>query len=154
MSVVQALRFPVHVRWRGGRISGATALDKPYLEIATPPEFPGGVEGVWSPEELLVSAVASCYALTLAAIADRLGIPLVTLDAGATGHVSRREDGRYGFVAIEVDVSIETTPGSEQAAVRAAHSAETRCIVTMALDVPVRVRAVAHAATPSQIAAV
>jgi organic hydroperoxide reductase OsmC/OhrA len=120
-------------------MTGASAPDKPKLDIATPPEFVGGVEGVWSPEELLVSAVASCYSLTFAAIAERLQIPLLSMEISGTGHVSRRDDGRYGFVAIELDVEVETPEASRDPALRAARTAEHRCIVSLALDIPVHV---------------
>ena len=148
MSVVKALRFPTSVTWRGGRVTEASAPHKPDLELATPPEYQSGVSGVWSPEELLVSAVGSCYALTLVAIAERLQIPLLAIDVSGTGHVSRRDDGRYGFVAIELDVELATDPAHRDAAVRAARTAEQRCLVSMALDVPVHVALESRVAEP------
>ncbi len=30
------------------------------IEVATPPEFPKGIEGIWSPEHLFVAAVSGC----------------------------------------------------------------------------------------------
>lgn len=30
------------------------------IEVATPPEFPKGVAGIWSPEHLFTAAVCSC----------------------------------------------------------------------------------------------
>jgi peroxiredoxin-like protein len=139
MSIVKDFRFPVSVRWVEGRRTIASAVDKDELEIATPPEFRDGVPGVWSPEELLVSAAASCYAVTLAAVLERRGIPAHSLSVSAAGHVTRRDDGRFGFVAIELDLRLETDDDRIEAAVRAAEGAKDACIVTMALDVPVRV---------------
>ena len=139
MSIVKALRFPVTVRWEGGRLTSATAGDKEELEIATPPEFPGGIEGVWSPEELLVAATASCYAVTMAAIAERREILLSDFRVSGTGHLSKRDDGRFGFVAIELDVEIETNAATVRAAESAARRAQDVCLVSLALDVPVHV---------------
>src|SRR5919198_6646339 len=79
-TTTKTYRFPVGVHWQGGRLTRASAFDKPDLRIATPPQFRRGVPGVWSPEELLVAAVASCFALTLAAVAERMEVPLLALD--------------------------------------------------------------------------
>src|SRR2546425_2482416 len=111
MSIVKALRFPVDAQWRGARSVLVSAATNPDLDVTPPPEL-RGVEGRWSPEQLLVGATASCFAITLAAVAERLELPLGMLDVSGTGHVSRRGDGRFGFVAIDLDVVLETTPGA------------------------------------------
>ena len=147
MSIVKSFRFPVSVHWRGGHVTRSSAPGKPDLDVATPPEFRGGVEGIWSPEELLVAATASCYAVTLAAIAERRDVPLRALDVRAVGHVEKRADGRFGFVAIELEVELDTDEESRQAAVEAARRAEELCIVAMALYLPVHVRLAVPAST-------
>jgi len=148
MSTVKALRFPVSVEWRGGRLTAASTRSKPEIEVATPPEFRGGAEGLWAPEELLVTATATCYALTLAAIAEKREIPLHSLNVSGTGHLSVRDDNRFGFVAIELDVEIETSAASSRAADSAARHANDICIVSLALDIPVHVGVVVR--TPGE----
>jgi organic hydroperoxide reductase OsmC/OhrA len=137
--MVEEMEFPMSVRWRGGRLAHADARGKESLELATPPEFRGGLTGYWSPEELLVAATASCYALTLAAVADQSDTPLIDATVNATGYMNRAEDGRFGFTAIEIDAVLETVPGGEDAVARAAAAAEDRCLVGRTLDVPVDV---------------
>jgi organic hydroperoxide reductase OsmC/OhrA len=139
MTVMKEMQFPVSIRWRGGRLARADVRDKESLEVATPPAFRGGLAGHWSPEDLLVVSAASCYALTLAAVAERRQVPLLDASISATGHMSRRDDGRFGFTVIEIDAVLETLAGSEEALTRAAAAAEERCLVTQALDVPVHV---------------
>lgn len=138
MSVVKDFRFPVTVDVVEGRLTLASVPGKSDLEVATPPEFAGGIPGVWSPEDLLVAAAASCYAVTLVAVAERADIPVRMLSVSGAGHVTRRDDGKFGFVAIELDVRFETDPETAEAAGRAAAKAKDVCIVTMALDVPIR----------------
>lgn len=62
--------YEVNVKWKGGRLG---LIDSPVLdetvEVATPPQFPGGVPGIWSPEHLFVAAVSSCFMTTFTAIA-------------------------------------------------------------------------------------
>ena len=138
MSMFKEMQFPVSVRWRGGGLTFAEAQGE-RIEVATPPDFRGGLAGYWSPEDLLVVATATCFALTLAAVADRRGASLVDATITATGHMSRRDDGRFGFTVIELDALLETVDGGEEAVRKAAEVAEKACIVTQALDVPVHV---------------
>jgi peroxiredoxin-like protein len=139
MATARAHRYPVEVQWQGGRLTRASSPGKAELEVATPPEFKGGISGVWSPEDLLVASAASCYAVTLVAVAERRGIRLYKLEVDATGHVALRDNGHFGFVAIELHVALETNPGSTGAAEQAARVAEHGCLVRMALDTPVHV---------------
>ena len=140
MSMVKALRFPVTIRQKHGRLTRAASADKPELEIATPPEFHGGIKGVWTPEDLLVTSAASCYAVTLVAVAERRGIPIHDLRVHGTGHVSKRDDRRFGFVVIELTAELETDAELVEAANVAARHAESSCLIAQALDVPVHVR--------------
>jgi organic hydroperoxide reductase OsmC/OhrA len=139
MSVMKEMQFPVSVRWLGGRLAHAESRDKRPLELATPAEFRGGLTGYWSPEDLLVAAACSCFMLTLAAVAERREAPLLDATVTATGHMSRRDDGRFGFTVIEVDALLETIPGGEEAVRTAASIAEDSCLVSQALDIPVHV---------------
>ena len=139
MTVMKEMQFPVSVRWRGGRLARADGRDKVSLEVATPPEFKGGLSGYWSPEEMLVASAASCFVLTMAAVCERREAPLIDATVTGTGHMSRRDDGRFGFTVIELDAALETIAGGEAAVRAAAAVAEERCLVTRALEVPVHV---------------
>lgn len=79
MATVKAHRFPVSIQWKEGRLTQASAPGKPALKVATPPEFKGGIPGVWSPEDLLVAATAACYAVTLLAVSERKRVRLLEL---------------------------------------------------------------------------
>lgn len=137
MSTVKAHRFPVSIEWQERRLTTATSPGKPKVQVATPPEFKGGMAGVWSPEDLLVAATASCYAVTLLAVAERKRIELLDLKVDGTGHVALHEDGRFGFVAIELTTHIEVPADQLEAAERAARYAKDVCLVSRALDTPV-----------------
>jgi organic hydroperoxide reductase OsmC/OhrA len=141
MSITKDFRYKVAVDWEGDRITNVSSPDKPELTVATPPEFKNGVAGVWSPEDLLVAAVASCYSVTLVAVAERRELPLRSLHVSGTGHLTARDDGRFGFVAIELTAAIRTDEQVIDAMERAAKHAARACIVSMALDVPVHVDA-------------
>jgi hypothetical protein len=131
MSIVKAFRYPVSVGWRRGRMTRASAAGKTDLDLATPPEFRGGVPGAH--RSLRSPTGSRC--------------PSLTLQVDGLGHVEKRRDGRYAFVAIELTVEIETDDESLEAARAVVRQAEERCIVTLALDVPVHVRLVLPSAT-------
>jgi organic hydroperoxide reductase OsmC/OhrA len=137
MSITKDFRYKVGVAWEGDRITSVTSTGKPELTVATPPEFKNGVPGVWSPEDLLVASVASCFTVTMVAVAERRDLPMYGIDVTGTGHVTMRDDGRFGFVAIELTALIQTAEPSVDAMTRAAKYAERACLVSMALDVPV-----------------
>jgi len=127
------------VRWLEGKLTVASVPGKEPLEVATPPEFQGGVEGVWSPEDLFVGAVATCYTVTLISATRRRGVPVRSLEVRSFGDLSRRPDERFGFVGVQLAVELATDPGYEAEARAAALDAESSCLVVASLDTPVRV---------------
>jgi organic hydroperoxide reductase OsmC/OhrA len=129
--------FPLTVRWIAGRRTVTSVHGKRDLEVATPPEFKGGVKGVWSPEDLLVASVGSCFAVTLLAVAERRGVPVRGLEVGSSGHVTQRQDGHFGFTELVLHVVLDTKPGFEAEAAEAADAAERGCLVASSLDFPV-----------------
>ena len=142
-------RFPVAVGWDGGRRVTARVEGKDPLPIATPPEFRGTDPGLWSPEDAFVAAAASCLAVTIAALAEREQLPLRDLSVGAEGIVGRRDDGRFGFIAIQQTVVLETDAGHEHAARALVAKAEDGCLVTVSLDLPVETTLEVHAPAPA-----
>jgi organic hydroperoxide reductase OsmC/OhrA len=151
MNTVKAHRFPVSIQWWEGRLTQASAPGKPPLEVATPPEFKGGLTGVWSPEDLLVTATATSYAVTLLAVAEAKRLTLLDLQVDGIGHVERRKDGRYGFVAIELVANVEVEPADVEAAEKAARHAKEACLVALALDAPVHLELHVEAREPALV---
>jgi len=130
-------RFPVHVAWDGGRRTTAHVDGKQAIRIATPPEFRGTDPDMWSPEDAFVAGAGSCLAVTIAALAEHDSLPIHALDVHAEGVVGRRTDGRFGFVGIEQQVTLETDAGREVDARELVEKAESGCLVAVSLDVPV-----------------
>jgi len=127
---VEAMPLP----WHRVRLA---ADDKPPLDAAVPAEFRGGTPGLWSPEDLLVAAVASSYELTLESVARARSLEFRSVHVSGAGHVARRVEGRLGFVAIELFVHLVVDSGAEHDAEQAARDAHRACLVSHALDVPV-----------------
>lgn len=130
--------FPVAVEWEGRRRVRAGIQRKAALAVATPLEFHREADpGVWSPEDLLTAAAASCLAVTIAGAAEREELPLEALSVDATGVVGRRDDGRFGFTRIEQRVRVAVPVGDEERARQLVERAESTCLVAVSLDVEV-----------------
>lgn len=142
MTHARRFEFPVEVEWEGGSLTVASVAGKHDLDVATPPEFGGEAPETWSPEDLQVAAVASCFAVTLAAIVRHRGIPLMAMRVAGSGHLGPRDGKRLGFTSIELDVTAEADSAEAVGGLgRAIERAERGCLVSNALDVPVNVRA-------------
>jgi organic hydroperoxide reductase OsmC/OhrA len=138
VTVVKDYQFSTAVRWqeRGGPIV-ATAPGRPLLRVAVPVELRGREAALWSPEELLVTAVASSFAVTLDAVAAHRGLELKALEVEGLGHVESGREGHLRFVAIELKARIEAAEAALAPLEEAARTAEELSIVHRALDTPV-----------------
>lgn len=151
MTIAKDFRFPVSVRWLRHGLTVAVAPDgKPPLQVAVAEQFRGRDPDVWSPEELLVAAVTSCYAVTLEAVAGRLNLVLGALTVDGVGHVESGRDGRLRFVRIDVHATIEADEASLPVLEEAARAAEGTCIVHGALETPVRFEVETRASEPGR----
>ncbi len=118
----------------------------PDLETAGPPEF-GGPGDVWSPETLLVGAVADCFILSFRAIARSARLDWLTLTCEATGELDKIEKFTQ-FVGFTVKAEL-TIPDEKyrKKAATILEKAEKYCLITNSmkadshLDAVVRVEA-------------
>ena len=120
-------RFPLDVHWVGDRKVEATVEGKAPLEVAPPPVFRGTEPDVWSPEDLLVAAAASCLAVTFTGLAQREGLAFDALDIAASGLAGPRDDGRFGFTRVEIELTVSVAAEDAAAAAEIAARAEATC---------------------------
>jgi organic hydroperoxide reductase OsmC/OhrA len=130
--------FPLSVEWVGGRRVAASAQGKPEIEITAPPVFRGTDPSVWSPEEFLVAAAASCLAVTFTGLAARDGLSYTELKVDGDGVIGRRADGRFGFTRLLLRLELETDRAQEATARELAERAEEKSLVSASLDLPVQ----------------
>lgn len=94
--------YEVNLHWkqdRKGEVSSPVLNDK--IEVVTPPEFPKGIEGSWSPEHLFTAAVSSCLMTTFLAVAENSKLDFVSFDCKANGKLEMVE-GKYMMSEIEL----------------------------------------------------
>ena len=88
------------VKWNGERKGTLSSLEKPDMEIATPPEFKGH-RGVWTPEDLLVASVNSCIMTTFLYYARKEHLDFTGYESSAEG-VLERVDNAFMISHISV----------------------------------------------------
>lgn len=97
---MEAHKYHVDLEWtmdRKGEISSPGLNQK--LEVATPPEFPKGMPGIWSPEHLFTAAISSCFLTTFLAIAENFNLEFTSLTCPAEGILDKK-DGKYAMTEI------------------------------------------------------
>lgn len=123
--------------WEGPLTSGSGTVSLDSSGQATlPVSWPSRVEkadGKTSPEELVASAHASCYAMAFSATLGREASPPESLDVTVTVSLNPKEGGGFKVTdsAIRVTGSV---PGIDQATFQAlAEKAEQGCPISNAL---------------------
>lgn len=123
--------YNVHLDWktdRKGEIS-SPELDQ-TIEVATPPQFPKGVERVWSPEHLFTAAISSCFMTTFLAIAENSNLEFGEFSCPAKGKLEK-VDGKFiiSEVILEPKLTISNDEAKEKAE-RILVKAEKACLIT------------------------
>ncbi len=108
-------KYNTQLNWIADRrgIMSSPELNESF-DVATPPQFPKGMEGIWSPEHLLTAAVSSCFMTTFLAIAENSKLAFDQFSCSASGKLEQIE-GKYlmteivlePILTIPIDTSIE-----------------------------------------------
>jgi peroxiredoxin-like protein len=143
--------FPHHYEINGSaHPAGDVVLDAPRLmelRSASPAEF-GGPGDRWSPETLLVGAVADCFILTFRAIARASKLEWVGLRCDVAGTLDR-VDRVVQFTRFDLHAHLQVAPGTNtELATRMLEKAEHNCLVSNSL------KATVHLTTAVDVASV
>jgi peroxiredoxin-like protein len=125
--------YRVAAWWTSGRTGLAKSDSAPNaIHFTAPTEF-GGLEGRWTPEELLLAAIAGCYTTTLRAIAGTAEFNFTDLQVEASGSI-RKADSGYTFSQIVLRPTLKISSGDERdRALDLLRRAEKLCLVSRAL---------------------
>ena len=123
--------FNVNLSWisdRKGEIS-SPELEK-EIEVATPPPFPKGVEGIWSPEHLLTAAVNSCFMTTFLAVAENSKLEFELFDCKAKGKLEQ-VDGKFLMTEVILEPTLVITKEADKdRAERILQKSEAACLIS------------------------
>ncbi len=121
--------------WSSGRSGLAKADSAPNsIHFAAPPQF-GGLEGRWTPEDLLLCAIASCFVTTFRVLAEYAKWEYADLQVEASGIVSKAGSG-YSFRQITLRPHLKVLAEAEIAkGQQLLQKAQNLCLVSRAMSV-------------------
>lgn len=132
---MSAHAYNVDISWKSGRTGEMTSPElTTAVEIATPPQFPNGVEGIWSPEHLFTAAVGSCLLTTFLAIAENSKLEFKDFTCKSSGKLDRI-DGKFLMteVILEPTVTILNAEDKEKAE-RVLQKSEANCLISNSVN--------------------
>lgn len=130
------MNFPHHyrvaARCTATEVVTLSAAGLPDIASAAPQQF-GGPGNLWSPEDLLVAAVADCFALSFRAIAAASKFEFVHLECRVTGTLDRVERIML-FTEFQIEAELTIPAGGDTSrAERLLEKAEQACLITNSL---------------------
>jgi len=134
----EAHQFRVVAWWASGRTGLAKSSSAPNaIHFTSPPAF-GGLEGRWTPEDLLLCAIASCYTTTFRTLAEYSKLDYTDLQVEVEGAISKADTG-YSFGEVFIRANLTIPQEEERArALKILHKAKGLCLVSRALSVEQR----------------
>ena len=123
--------YHVNLNWTSERrgILSSPELNQ-NIEVATPPPFPHGIAGVWSPEHLLTAAVVSCFMTTFLAIAENSKLELQNFKCDSKGKIEQI-DGKFLMTEIILEPTLEINSENDLAkAQKILAKSEAACLIS------------------------
>lgn len=130
--------YHVNIAWSDNRkgmmcspeLTSGENLGGGCIEVATPPEFPKGMPGIWSPEHLFTAAVSSCLMTTFLAVAENSKLEFVSFQCSAEGKLEQVE-GKFLMteVLLKPVVTLKEEKDSERA-LRVLQKSEANCLIS------------------------
>lgn len=111
------------------------------IEVATPPEFPKGIPGIWSPEHLFTAAVSSCLMTTFLSIAENSKLNFTHFNCKSKGKLEQIE-GKFMIseIILEPTVTISDEKDRERAE-RVLQKSEAACLISNSVKAKVEMTA-------------
>ncbi len=100
------------------------------IEVATPPEFPKGIPGIWSPEHLFTAAVSSCLMTTFLAIAENSKLDFVSFKCSSKGKLEQ-VDGKFMMTEVLLEpVVVIHNEDDRGRAMKVLQKSEVNCLIS------------------------
>ncbi len=130
--------YHVDIAWNKDRkgmmcspeLAGANTNSSGCIEVATPPEFPKGIPGIWSPEHLFTASVSSCLMTTFLAIAENSKLDFVSFQCGSKGKLDQ-VDGKYMMTEVLLEpVVVVREEKDVEKALKVLQKSEINCLIS------------------------
>lgn len=133
--------YEVSVKWAEGRIGIMASPDlDDEIEVATPPEFPKGVPGIWSPEHLYAAAINSCFMTTFLAIAENSNLEYKSFSSKTICLLEKVEKG-FQITKAEIEPQVElVNPEDQEKLIRIFEKSEKACLISNSIKTEVTLK--------------
>jgi peroxiredoxin-like protein len=129
--------YNVEIEWTSERKGMAHANSLQDLEVATPPEFPKGHPGIWSPENLFVASANSCFMTTFLAIAENSKLAFTSFKSKGIGKLEK-VDGKFTISEIILTPSLVIpNEADREKAEKILHKSESACLISNSMKTKV-----------------
>lgn len=127
--------YNVNLKWNADRIGEVSSPElNSKIEVATPPQFPKGVEGIWSPEHFFTAAVNSCFMTTFLAIAENSRLEFKEFNCDASG-ILEQVDGKYLMTEVVLNPTLVITKiEDKEKALRVLDKSEKACLISNSIN--------------------
>jgi len=132
---MEAHYYNVDVNWDQERKGTMCSPELSYganscIEVATPPEFPKGIPGIWSPEHLFTAAVSSCLMTTFLSVAENSKLAFKSFRCNSKGKLELVE-GKYLMTEIILEPTVTIADEKDRAkAERILQKSEAACLIS------------------------
>ena len=128
-------QYNVNLKWNAERVGEVSSPElNSKIEVATPPQFPKGVEGVWSPEHFFTAAVNSCFMTTFLAIAENFRLEFKEFNCNAVG-ILDQVDGKYLMTEVILNPTLMITKEEDkEKALRVLDKSEKACLISNSIN--------------------
>ena len=107
-----------------------TGSTEACIEVATPPQFPKGIPGIWSPEHLFTAAVSSCFMTTFLSIAENSKLEFISFSCNSSGKLDQA-DGKLQMTEVLIEpVLIIEKEADREKAMRILIKTEAACLIS------------------------
>jgi peroxiredoxin-like protein len=132
--------YHTKVQWSTQRKGKLSNKGMPTIEVATPPEFPGGHPDIWSPEHLFVGAAEICLMTTFLAIAEKSKLVFKNYLSEAEGFMEKTESGfQITRIVIYPKVVVASEDDVEKA-IKILEKAERHCVISNSMKTQVTIQ--------------
>lgn len=123
--------YQVKVNFEKQRLGtlSSEVLDQ-QIKIATPPEFPKGIENIWSPEHYFMAAINGCLMTTFLAVAENFKLDFVNFESDSVGKLELVEN-KFTMSEIILKPIITIKKEEDRAlAIKVIEKSEKACLIS------------------------
>lgn len=152
LHIMDAHFYQVNVAWNRDRKGMMCSPEltstnaESCIEVATPPEFPKGIPGIWSPEHLFTAAVSSCFMTTFLSIAENSKLEFKSFECKSSGKLEQA-DGKLQMTEVHLEpILVIARAEDREKALRILSKTEVNCLITNSIRSKVTMNPEVHVA--------